>query len=54
MYRIKQKPDGSVDRYKARLVTKGFTQHPEIDFHKIYSSVVKPTTVRLILTLALQ
>ncbi|XP_015964557.1 uncharacterized mitochondrial protein AtMg00820-like [Arachis duranensis] len=52
VYRIKRKSDGSVDRYKARLVAKGFTQTEGIDFLKIFSLVVKPATIRLVLSLA--
>uniref|UniRef100_A0A1S4BPI3 Uncharacterized mitochondrial protein AtMg00820-like n=1 Tax=Nicotiana tabacum TaxID=4097 RepID=A0A1S4BPI3_TOBAC len=47
LYRLKRKADGTIDRYKARSVAKGFTQRPGIDFHSMFSSVVKPTTVRL-------
>lgn len=49
IYRIKTKPDGSVDRYKARLVVKGFHQRPGVNYDETFSLVIKPTMVRLIL-----
>lgn len=51
VYRIKLHPDGSVSRYKARLVAKGYDQTPELDFHETFSPVIKPTTVRLVISL---
>ncbi|KAM1722971.1 hypothetical protein ACFX11_021617 [Malus domestica] len=52
IYKIKSNPDGSVARYKARLVTKGFSQEVGLNYHETFSPVVKPTTVRLLLSLA--
>lgn len=49
VYCIKHHPDGSIDCYKERLVTKGYHQQPGIDFLDTFSPVVKPTTIRLVL-----
>ena len=54
VFRIKQKPDGFVDRYKALLVAKGFHQQEGIDFKETFSPVAKPVTIRILLTLAMQ
>lgn len=53
VFQVKRKFDGIVKRLKARLVAKGFHQRPGDDSHKTYSPVVKSSTIRTVLTLAI-
>ena len=41
VYRIKRCIDGSIERYKAHLVARGFTQQEGIDYSKTFSLVIK-------------
>jgi hypothetical protein len=52
VFRHKLKPDGSLDRYKARWVLRGFSQEQGVDFDETFSLVVKPATVRVVLSIA--
>lgn len=49
----KTNPDGLIDRYKARLVTKGYSQTPGFDLSETFSLVVKLTTIQIVLPIAI-
>jgi hypothetical protein len=53
IFKLKLHADGSLEWYKARYVLRGFTQCPRVDYNETFSPVVKPTTIRTVLTLAL-
>jgi hypothetical protein len=45
----KKRADGTIDKYKARLVTKGFKQIYGIDYEDTFSPVVKFATIKTVL-----
>ena len=45
IFTIKHKANGFVDRYKARLVTKGYTQTYGIDYEEAFSPLTKMNVV---------
>lgn len=54
VYKLKQKVDGSIEHYTGQLVAKGFHQQAGVDFTKTFSPVAKPTTIHIVLSLAIR
>lgn len=50
--KVKSLPDRNLDKFKARLAGKGFSQIEGIDSNETFAPVAKFTTVRVLLTLA--
>ncbi len=51
VYTIKHNADGSMNKYKTRLVAKGYAQTYGIDYEKTYSPVAKMMTIRAIIAI---
>ena len=51
IFRHKRKSDGSFERHKAHLVGDGKTQQPGVNCDETFSPVVKPATIRIVLSI---
>ena len=54
IYKTKQDADGNAQKHKARMVARGFTQQPGIDFNETFAPVARMDTVRTVLAIAAQ
>ncbi|GKB03870.1 retrovirus-related pol polyprotein from transposon TNT 1-94 [Tanacetum coccineum] len=52
IFKKKMKSDGTIDKYKARLVIKGFRQSEGLDYFDTYSPVTRITSIRMIIAIA--
>src|SRR5258708_39242004 len=52
VFKVKRHADGSIERYRARLVAKGYSQRPGFDFTEVFAPTFRPASLRLIIALA--
>ncbi|CAI7875360.1 unnamed protein product [Closterium sp. NIES-54] len=49
VFKVKSGADGALERFKSRLVAKGFKQIEKVDFREYFAPIVKPVTLRTVL-----
>ena len=49
IYKIKLNQEGDIKNHKARLVARGFTQKPGIDFYETFSSIARLDAIRTVI-----
>nr|XP_016445468.1 PREDICTED: uncharacterized protein LOC107770645 [Nicotiana tabacum] len=54
VYKIKYKADDTIERYKSRLVIKGDTQVERVDFNETFFPIVKMSTVKCLVVVAVK
>ena len=52
VFRVKHNADGSIERLKARIVAKGYSQRPGLDYNESFAPTFCPATLRIIMTMA--
>lgn len=52
VFALKKKPDGTIEKFKARLVAHGCSQKYSIDYEETFAPVVRHSTIRLVLAIA--
>ena len=52
LYKIKHVADGSVEKYKARFVARGFSQKEGVDYEEIFAHVARYTSIRATMAIA--
>ena len=52
VFKVKRKADGTIQRFKGRLVAQGYTQSPGTDYDEVFAPVVRYTSIRSLLAVA--
>nr|XP_034893501.1 uncharacterized mitochondrial protein AtMg00820-like [Populus alba] len=54
IYKTKLNEKGEIDKFKARLVVKGYNQKYGVDYQEIFAPVARKNTIRLVVSLVAQ
>jgi hypothetical protein len=52
VFKVNAKPDGSVDRFKARLAAQGFRHRVGVDYSETFSPIVRLNTLRIVMAIS--
>ena len=52
IFKRKMKPDGTIDKYKAKLIVKGYREKEDLDYFDTYSPVTRITSIWMLIALA--
>ena len=52
LFKIKHVADGSIEKYKARFVSRGFSKKEGIDYEETFAPIARYTSIRTIIALA--
>jgi delta-aminolevulinic acid dehydratase/porphobilinogen synthase len=52
LYKLKHVADGSIEKYKARFVARGFSQVEGVDYDETFASVARYTSIRAVISIA--
>lgn len=51
VFKIKLKPDGSVAKYKSRLLARGFLQNSSLYYFEVFAPIARHETIRLVIVI---
>jgi hypothetical protein len=52
VFKVKHNADGSIERYKGRVIAKGYNQRPGFDYIEIFAPTVRMPTIRVVLAIS--
>ena len=54
LYKLKHVADGSIEKYKARFMARGFSQVEGVDYDETFAPVARYTSIRVVISIAVE